>query len=312
MAVMQGATLEDLDGLARVFTTEAERLRGVRRLVSSRLHGTRWDGTDSARFRDQWEHTHGPVLDRLAHRFEELHGLLLRQAEQQRSASSAGGGSGAGASGSWSAPGVLGGLTALGGMLGGPVAGGLGSLLRSGQRVRDLVDPWSSMAAGVATFGLTVGGGLAKYANSPVARWAAQHESAFAGLQSITDGWEKVAHPLQHSQSLIKHALPMLHAVDVGTQAYGIGESVAQGHYVDAGLRTGDLAAGELKHHGGVVPYLSGVALQSWVEVGRAAQQVDWSPQGMAALREASLGDWAGAFGESFSQMPGKLGKIFG
>lgn len=99
------------------------------------------------------------------------------------------------------------------------------------------------------------------------------------------------------------------------TSGFGIGESLASQQYIDAGIQTafvgGDITASALKAGHTPVSYVGGVALQTWVEVGREATKVDWSAEGMRDIQKASLGDWSGALGGAASQMPLKLIKIF-
>lgn len=98
------------------------------------------------------------------------------------------------------------------------------------------------------------------------------------------------------------------------TEGYSIGEELAVGRYGDAAFDSafvaGDLGADALKTKGHV-GYAAGVAVQTWVEVGREARNVDWSPEGMRQLREASLQEWGSAFGEALTKMPTRLVKIF-
>lgn len=98
-------------------------------------------------------------------------------------------------------------------------------------------------------------------------------------------------------------------------EGYSIGEDLGTGQYADAGIGTvlvaGDVTADALKTKGHV-GYAAGAALQTWVEVGREARNVDWSADGMQAIGDASLADWGSAFGEAVTKMPTKLVKIFG
>ena len=108
------------------------------------------------------------------------------------------------------------------------------------------------------------------------------------------------------------------HAVDgfgYFVEGYTIGEDLGTGNYAEAGIGTalvaGDVTADTLKTKGHV-GYAAGAALQTWVEVGREARNVDWSAEGMQAIGDASLGDWGSAFGEAVTKMPTKLVTIFG
>lgn len=95
---------------------------------------------------------------------------------------------------------------------------------------------------------------------------------------------------------------------------YAIGDDLGNGRYGDAALgglfTAGDLTADVLKTKG-PHGYLGGVAVQAWTQAGRAAQDVDWSPQGLQAITDASAGEWVDALGYSLTQMPTQLVKIF-
>lgn len=110
-----------------------------------------------------------------------------------------------------------------------------------------------------------------------------QGSNAFAGFSAATSGWT-------------------------------IGEHLADGKYVDAGLDTvaagGDITAFSLKRTGTPPTYVAGMAVQSWTEALREARNVDWSTSGLEDIRNASLGDWTGALAETAKQLPMRLVKI--
>jgi hypothetical protein len=95
---------------------------------------------------------------------------------------------------------------------------------------------------------------------------------------------------------------------------YTIGEELAGGHYVDAGISTAitgaELSADVLKTKG-PLGYGAGAAVQSLTEAAKEARNVDWSANGMRQLQQASLSDWGSAFGEAVTKMPSKVLRIF-
>ena len=66
---------------------------------------------------------------------------------------------------------------------------------------------------------------------------------------------------------------------------------------LEAALDAGDGTAAALKLTKVGYPY--GVVVQTWTEVAREAQKVDWSPQGIQQLRDASFSDWVDAGNEA-------------
>jgi hypothetical protein len=98
-------------------------------------------------------------------------------------------------------------------------------------------------------------------------------------------------------------------------EGFTIGEELVHRRYLDAGLDSGLLAgdhvADAFKAKPTPVSYLTGAAIQTWVEVAREARNVDWSANGMRAIQQASLSDWGGAFAGAVESMPSKLVSIF-
>lgn len=99
-----------------------------------------------------------------------------------------------------------------------------------------------------------------------------------------------------------------LGAFSVATSGYSAVEAAAQGRWGDAGVHGLDGTADALKMTPVGRPF--GIAVQTWSEVAKEAQQVDWSPQGMRYLREASLSDWADALNDAVVQTFWKVPKI--
>lgn len=124
--------------------------------------------------------------------------------------------------------------------------------------------------------------------------------SPYGSLMSIVGG------PFDHGSNTLA-------VFSAATSGWTIGEYLAEGQYVDAGLSGveagGDISAFALKR-GGPVSYLGGVTVQTWTEVVREARHVDWSMDGLRDIKEASFDDWTGAFGDAAKQMPTKLLKI--
>jgi hypothetical protein len=98
------------------------------------------------------------------------------------------------------------------------------------------------------------------------------------------------------------------------TSGWTIGEHLAEGKYVDAGLDTveagGDITAFGLKRVPTVPTYVAGMAVQSWTEALSAARDVDWSMKGLEDIKNASFDDWTGAFADSAKQLPMRIVKI--
>jgi hypothetical protein len=154
-----------------------------------------------------------------------------------------------------------------------------GSSTTGGGSARRIGDALRSVDDGATPFAL-LASSVAGLTGSALLEGASQ---GFEGFSAVTDGWT-------------------------------IGEDLATHQYVNAGidsaLTSGDLTASALKD-GGPEGYLAGVTLQTWVEAGKAARKIDWSSRGLQEIQQASLHDWASAFGDAAEQMPLELAKIF-
>lgn len=100
-----------------------------------------------------------------------------------------------------------------------------------------------------------------------------------------------------------------------GVTLASVVDAVADGRYADAGIDVG-IAGGEaiasnLKTKG-ALGYLGGVTAQVWSEVGKAAKEIDWSPEGIKAIKDASIKEWIPAIGEGLTKLPGPLSRVFG
>ncbi len=90
-------------------------------------------------------------------------------------------------------------------------------------------------------------------------------------------------------------------------------DSLSQRHYLDAFFSGGDAAVSGVKTFSKhPYAYAIGTTAQIWLEAGRAARDVDWSPEGMRLIAEASPKDWAKAFGEAIAiELPKRIPKMF-
>jgi hypothetical protein len=90
-----------------------------------------------------------------------------------------------------------------------------------------------------------------------------------------------------------------------------IGSDLHDGNYWDAGFEsvsTGmEGTADVVVARGGPVAYLTAVNLRIWADVGREARNVDWSPEGLRQIQDASLSEWGSALGSAVSELPGRL-----
>lgn len=118
-----------------------------------------------------------------------------------------------------------------------------------------------------------------------------------------------VVHDLNDLHGFVAGADKLTGVLTVGADGYAVTQDLHNHDLVNAGFDGATTAADVLKST--KVGYLGGVAVQSWVQAGRAAQNVDWSSQGMSEVLHASPREWASAFGGAVSQMPSQLLKIF-
>lgn len=89
---MTGADAPALRALAGQMSQSAAQLERTRQNIRSRLYSINWHGQDGATFRQAWDHTHGPLLTKVAEGLRSSADRLLREAAQQEQASGAGGG----------------------------------------------------------------------------------------------------------------------------------------------------------------------------------------------------------------------------
>lgn len=90
-----------------------------------------------------------------------------------------------------------------------------------------------------------------------------------------------------------------------GTQA---GYAFTEGRYLDAALHGGDIGMSALKKKF----YLGGLVGQTYIEVARAAQAIDWNDDPLGALVGASWSDWRAIMPDLFGKdLPGPLIRIF-
>jgi uncharacterized protein YukE len=133
-----------------------------------------------------------------------------------------------------------------------------------------------------------------------------------AGLARGVDNWTRRANrhvSLAGTASgiaMLADKAPWIAKVNTGASVFGYGTEGARvvreltdGSESSAALTASFVAmdaAGDQAKSKGVAGYLVGVNLNMWADVGRAAREIDWSPEGVAAIRNASLGDWVQAY----------------
>jgi hypothetical protein len=82
-----GADVDQLDDLCRTFRSEAAKIQQTISLISSKVHGAWWEGTDGRNFRTQWDSEFRARLSQVHQALETTGAAVSRQASQQRSVS---------------------------------------------------------------------------------------------------------------------------------------------------------------------------------------------------------------------------------
>lgn len=104
---MIGADPDALERLAGDFDRGAGSLEATALRIRVSVLANPWAGPRATRFRNDWDHRHGPQLKRTAAFLRAAAKQLRQQAQEQRQASSAGGAGGAGSGSRATSPGVL-------------------------------------------------------------------------------------------------------------------------------------------------------------------------------------------------------------
>jgi hypothetical protein len=90
---LYGANVAELRQLASKMRAAGQKLEGERRAFSARIAGTSWPGPDGDRFRQDWKADHSRTLGAAVLFLKQAADELVRQANEQESASSGSGGS---------------------------------------------------------------------------------------------------------------------------------------------------------------------------------------------------------------------------
>lgn len=298
-----GADVVELRALSERMSRSAADLDRIVNLLTHQITATTaWVGPNAQRFRGDWSGSHRAAVASSARALRDCAAALRRNADDQDRTSAAD---------SSSAPGLA--LGTASGTVGG---GGLGLSFMAGfaaasSRVIGLngaLSPVSKLnsAFEFLTLDKMVKGDYTSKWKS-VLSWGDGHGLPADLLRFKGSPVTQFLHPFQ---GVFKGAGAAFGGLGLAAGALGTVSDLSQGHYVDGALQAGSTAADVIKGTGGH-GYLVGVAVQTWVEVGKAAQEADWSAQGFQAVQNASLGDWAYGFDYAMKKMPAKLFRIF-
>ena len=106
---LYGADIEQLRSLSKSMDRSGSRLMDTERQITGLVAGIDWKGNDGGRFRREWSETWRPMMRQTSQSLLDASKLLLTQADEQETASTAGGGgSGPGAPANLSGPGTPG------------------------------------------------------------------------------------------------------------------------------------------------------------------------------------------------------------
>ncbi len=316
MTPMQGMSPDEVHTMARSLLAQAQRLGSIEASLESLLSGLRWTGADADQLHAMWGGTGRRSLSVAAESLRGAAQRLTTEISQQEGASQATGrsiggnqpvGGESASRGRFSEAAGLGALRAVPGAV-----SLLGEGLESVDHVRSIIERMSDLGKNRQVIGdytkawhaaISAGDSLGfpsdllRFKRSPVFQVLNSVFSPIEGpLSAIADN------------KLIAGLGNAMGWVSVGSHGVEALRSLGQHHYVDAALSAGDTTADVLKTKG-PVGYLGGVAVQTWAEVGRAAQDIDWSPKGWEALTHLSASDWGCGFKYSVTHLP--LVKIF-
>lgn len=261
-----------------------------------------WAGHAAAEFHESWVHQHRAALSALA---GALHGYArtarANADAQDRTSAAESDGSGGAAFGS--AGGNRGGWSALLGAA--ATAGGLGLHLM--EHVPPDVGRYPKAWANVLD--------KAPHTwNSVIKHMPTGFQQRFEHLPDEVLRYKRygIVHDLNNLHGFIEGASRVAGAVQLGGDSYNAYQDLRNHDSVNAAYDGATAAADAIRFKGGPVGFWGAAAIQTWVQVGREAQNVDWSSQGISELVHTSPGDWASSFGETMQQMPGQLKTIFG
>jgi hypothetical protein len=266
--VMVGAAVDELEQLAKVMRGCGHRLTDVRGSLTSQLRGTRWTGPDGARFTHEWSATYAPRLAAVSEALVQLSQVLLKQSHEQATASD----SGQAASMSRTP---------------GHQPSGWEKVWQSVVDTTDrLSPPFKAKAVYDVLNALVEPGGHPSI--DRFVDWIGKNGDRL--LVEVNDGITK-GFPDISSETITKGLRGVGTALDTMGSVLGLISIADDGKQLVDSINEGGWSADTTFHaldvigdalqtapaKETVVPYVAGVAIKEWVDVGREFQKIDWS-----------------------------------
>lgn len=319
--VETGANPDELRRTASLMAGGAQRLEEISRHLTASLMASPWQGRSADAFRSDWNLTHRGGLATAARYLRQGHDALLRNADQQLQASAPEASDQRGSPGSTpdaaytallTAPGLFALLGSLGtSWLDSPastafavtdkVQGLLGFISRNKTVTGRYTDAWRTVMQHSPHWGIP--GSWLKFKSSPV-------------MQGLN-------HWLHPSEGLLRNTGAVFSdlgyaglALSLFGRADRFGSALGRREYVSAGITGAETTADLLKTAKAPVPYLSGVAVQTYSELAKAVKenadsgnftQAEWDRVTHAGWRV-----WAGGVSDTITKsLPGMAARIF-
>jgi uncharacterized protein YukE len=89
MAGMIGADIAQMRALEAQLNNEARAIREIAGRITGKVNGTTWKGTDSDKFRNEWDSSHKKNLEATAVALEAVAVVVKKNAEAQEATSAA-------------------------------------------------------------------------------------------------------------------------------------------------------------------------------------------------------------------------------
>jgi hypothetical protein len=299
-------------------TRQIETVLGTVDAVVGALLGGIWAGPDVLEFHRWWTGTHRPSLDSAHTQLA----TMVRELQQQVRAQ-------VDVSGSLAGPGSIGHAS-------GVLAGvGLDRAGVGGWRLfKDVYERLEPVGEGLGIAGSVAGSATYLLTHQLVGRYPSGTVKAFwessnffhwktspvvHGFQSLLEKHSSVAHlvpGIAKNLSKLDTFQKGMSVAGAAIEGVAIGNDIASGDRLNATLDTASAAASIAKSSRNPVAYLSGAAAQAWVEVGKQAQNIDWSPGGLKMtfdyMRKNPWDAAVGGIEADAKYLPGALGRIFG
>lgn len=316
----------DTDALRSVSQQMSSQARALEQVIATIDHLTNqavavWDGPDIHDFHNWWATQHRPRLAGLAQELTDSAGRLQQQIVDQEQVSGeqmSGAAAGLSAGGRGNGSGVR---------LDQPGSG-------PRQQLKDVHERLEPIDEGLGAAGALTGSATYLFTHRLAGRYPGgtvrglwQSSSFFHWKTSPTvHGFQNLLEKHPRVARLAPGVAKDLSKIDafgtgmsvVGAAANGaaVGDDVAKGDWLNAGLDSASAGASVAKSSKNPVAYLGGAAAQAWVEVGKQAQNVDWSADGFKATFDYMWKNpWGAAtagIGADAGYLPGAFGRIFG